>query len=44
MDSDSKTVYRYDVRGTAFKKAAVFLFFLSAVLAFFGVYWIYSWN
>jgi hypothetical protein len=44
MDSESKTVYRYDVRGTAFKKAAAFLLFLSAVLAIFGVYWIYSWN
>ena len=44
MESESKTVYRYDVRGTAFKKAAAFLFFLSILLVIFGIYWIYSWN
>ena len=40
MTKQMKTVYRYDARGSGFKKAAMFLIILSALLAVFGVYWV----
>jgi len=43
MEKASKTIYRYDARGTGFKKAAIFLFALSVLLAAFGFYWLISW-
>tara|TARA_B100001250_G_scaffold354491_1_gene328387 strand:- start:805 stop:939 length:135 start_codon:yes stop_codon:yes gene_type:complete len=43
MEKSSKTIYRYDARGHGFKKAALFLFTLSVLLAIFGFYWVISW-
>tara|TARA_Y100000768_G_C23618442_1_gene513859 strand:- start:299 stop:433 length:135 start_codon:yes stop_codon:yes gene_type:complete len=43
MEKSSKTIYRYDVRGAGFKKAALFLFALSVLLVVFGFYWLTSW-
>lgn len=44
MDPDStKTIYRYDSRGSGFKKAAYLLLTLALLLAIFGIYWIYTW-
>tara|TARA_Y100001970_G_C13762578_1_gene616505 strand:- start:152 stop:286 length:135 start_codon:yes stop_codon:yes gene_type:complete len=43
MEKASKTIYRYDARGTGFKKAALFLLALSVLLAAFGFYWLISW-
>lgn len=41
-DSDIKTVLKFDSGRKGFDKAALFLIVLAAMLALFGVYWIYS--
>jgi hypothetical protein len=43
QNNSSKTIYRYDSRGSGFKKAAFLLFGLSIFMFFFGIYWIYTW-
>jgi len=41
--SSNKTIYRYDARGSGFKKAAYFLFILAFFMMIFGFYWVLSW-
>ena len=43
-DNLSKTVYRYDSRGSGFKKASFLLITLALFMVIFGIYWIYTWN
>jgi hypothetical protein len=43
MNSDTKTIFRYDSGAYGFRKAAFFLISLAFILAVFGVYWIMSW-
>ncbi len=39
----SRTIYRYDSRGSGFKKVALFLFTLALFMVIFGIYWLYTW-
>ena len=41
-DTDPKTVYRYDVGSSGFKKAAIFLLLLAGLMAVFAIYWLTS--
>ena len=44
MNSESKTILRYDSGAYGFRKAAFFLISLAFILAVFSVYWIISWK
>ena len=43
MNNNLKTVYRYDSGQKGFRKAAIILMGLAALLAVFGVFWVNSW-
>ncbi|MBT4569629.1 MAG: hypothetical protein HOC47_03570 [Candidatus Marinimicrobia bacterium] len=40
--NNETTIYRYDSGGKGFKKAAIFLVGMSAMLVIFGIFWITS--
>lgn len=43
MSDALKTVFKYDSGARGFKRASLVLFFLAALLAIFGIFWLYSW-